>query len=226
VDPPALIAERQSEGDQAEVVALALGTGEKRARAVASPPAAGQAEQASPQDVGGEVLLRDGQLAALPAVADVVQIRHHDLREQRAQRRDRQQPVEDGLRPGLVERLERAAEVGARAGGVERRRPGLRRRPRVRLSDERGRRLSDERGRLAGRQAIAHVPLHRSHPLQVARRVQPQAAGRPLRAQHAVPALPGAQELDADARAAAELADPQVGVVGHVTEPYTTCTRP
>ena len=100
-------------------------------------------------------------------------------------------------------------ELRPRLVRVEHRESGA---PRRRL----GRRLPGEGGRFTGCQALGHVPLHRAHPLEVAGRVQPQPARRPLGPQEAVAAFPRTQELRAHARAATELADPQVGVIGHV----------
>ena len=70
VDPPAPLPERQAERDQAQVVSLAFGTCEKRAWAGTPAPAARQPKQAPSQDVRREVLLRDGQLAPLPALTE------------------------------------------------------------------------------------------------------------------------------------------------------------
>ena len=61
--------QREPEEDQSQVVALTGGAGEDRDRAYPRHPAAGEAEKAAPQKVGREVLLADGDLAALPPVA-------------------------------------------------------------------------------------------------------------------------------------------------------------
>ena len=69
-------------------------------------------------DARGEVLLRDRGLAALPALAELVQVRQDDLRQQRVDRRDGEQAVEHRLRARLVEAVERVGEVAQRRRGA------------------------------------------------------------------------------------------------------------
>ena len=92
---------------------LARRTGEHRASARAAVPAAGKAEQATAEQVRGEVLLRDGDLAALPARAELVQERQDDAGEHGSRRVVGEQAVERGVRGGVVELLECAAELGS-----------------------------------------------------------------------------------------------------------------
>ena len=92
---------------------LARRTGEHGARARAAVPAARKAEQATAEQVRGEVLLRDGDLAALPARAELVQERQDDAGEHGSRGVVGEQAVERGVRGGVVELLECAAELGS-----------------------------------------------------------------------------------------------------------------
>ena len=58
-DPPAAAAQGDPKGQQAEFVVFAWQAGEDGARTLALAPALGQAQQASSEQVGGEVLLGD-----------------------------------------------------------------------------------------------------------------------------------------------------------------------
>ena len=58
---------------------LARRAGEHRRRTRAVAPAAREAEQPPAKDVARKVLLRNGYLAALPALAELMQIRKQDL---------------------------------------------------------------------------------------------------------------------------------------------------
>ena len=172
-------------------------------RPAAAVPAARKAEQATAEQVRGEVLLRDGDLAALPTRAELVQKRQDDAGEHGSRGVVGQKAVERGMSGGVVELLEGAAELGsdaaagatsARAGGSERGLPG----------------------RLGRREPRSEQLPHSSHPLDVVLRVEPVAAGGALRREQAVAPLPRPQELRRDAGATRELADPQLCCSFHV----------
>ena len=57
--------------------------------------------------------------------------------------------------------------------------------------------------------ALGEVFAHQPHALEILPGVQPQTARRPRRAEQAVALRTGAQDVRADARALAELADPE-----------------
>ena len=79
VDPPPVPVEHDPEDQQRQVVQLVGRAGDDRPWSVAIPPPAGQTRQASPDHVAGEVLLGDRDLAALPALAELAQVRHDDV---------------------------------------------------------------------------------------------------------------------------------------------------
>ena len=122
-DAGAARAEEQAEDDQRQVVELAGRAGEQHARAASLIPPAGQPEQSAPDDVAGEVLLADRRLARLPPLAESVQVRQHDLAEQRFDGVDGEQAVELALCSTLVEpvegRAERAVASGSSGGPAE-----------------------------------------------------------------------------------------------------------
>ena len=182
---------------------LARRTREHRASARAAVPPARKAEQATAKQVRGEVLLRDGDLAALPARAELVQKRQDDAAEHGSRRVVGQQAVERGVSGGVVELLECAAELGS----------GSRRRRDFRQGGWLGAGLP---GRLGRREARSEQLPHPSHPLDVVLRVEPVAAGGALRREQAVAPLPRPQELRRDAGATRELADPQLCCSFHV----------
>ncbi len=66
-----MVAQAEPEHDEAEIVLLAGHAGEEGARPGTAIPTPRKAEQAPAQDLGGEVLLGDGRLAALPAIAEL-----------------------------------------------------------------------------------------------------------------------------------------------------------
>ena len=70
-------------------------------------PIARQAEHAAAQHPGREVLLRDRDLAALPAPPDLSHRRQNDPGGAGVDREPRQRVVEDRVRARLVEALER-----------------------------------------------------------------------------------------------------------------------
>ena len=138
-------------------------------RAEPEAPAARQAEQPPAQHAGREVLLCDRGVAALPALSELAQVRQHDVAQQRVDGRHREQPVEDRLRPRLVEPVERVGEL------VAHRRRTQRGRSRCRfLADHVSQR---EGGRLGGGQSFGEVLSHQAHALDVRGRVEAEAAG-------------------------------------------------
>ena len=181
-DPPAAVGEHEAEADEAERVALARRAGEQRQRPGAGLPALRHREQPALDEVAGEVLVADGELAALPAPADLAEQGQDDVADA-GHGAAREGGVEQGVEARGVERL---------GGGDER----LEQRPRVGGRDDLARRLGDrECGGLRGREAAGHVGLHRADAALVGRRVQAVAAGAALRLQEPVPALPRAQRL-------------------------------
>ena len=106
-DPPPVLADRETECDQAEIVALSRGAGEQGERAGARTPAAGEAEQPRAQQLGREVLLGDRDLPASPARAELRQRRQEEGRERGLEREPSQRLVDDRVRRGLVECLDR-----------------------------------------------------------------------------------------------------------------------
>ena len=67
---------------------------EQGARTGASVPIAREPEQAPAQHLAGEVLVRDGRLAALPAISELPQVGEDDVAQHALDREARQQPVE------------------------------------------------------------------------------------------------------------------------------------
>ena len=78
-DAPSARPQREAERDQSEVVLFARRARQDRARADSSAPASREAEQSTPEERRCEVLLRDRHLAALPALAKLVQVGHDDV---------------------------------------------------------------------------------------------------------------------------------------------------
>ncbi len=74
---------------------LAFYAGQQSKRPVAAPPAARERHQAAADHVAGEVLLNDRYLAALPAVAQLVQVGHDDLAEHGIDTERAEQAVEN-----------------------------------------------------------------------------------------------------------------------------------
>ena len=74
-DPPAAVAQGDSEGDEAEGVKFSRRAGEQRDRSGAAVGAAQQRKQACFQQPAGEVLLADVDFGASPAFAEVVEER-------------------------------------------------------------------------------------------------------------------------------------------------------
>ena len=167
--------------------------------------------------LGGEVLLGDRGLAALPAVSELAQVGQDDVAQERVDGRHGQQPVEDRLRAWLVER----GPARRRARRASRRGPA-----RVRAASVADRVADGERGRLRGSQSLREVlPASGA---RARRRPASRGAARRLsaRVEQPVAALPGAQQLGADPGALAQLADPQDLFVRPSPELYRTWTRP
>ena len=74
-DAPAVLAQGEPERDQGQVVLLARGACKERARAGTPIPAAREAEHTAAQEVAGEVFLRNRDLTALPALAQIAENR-------------------------------------------------------------------------------------------------------------------------------------------------------
>src|ERR671910_465716 len=96
-NPPAAAAQGDPEGQQAEFVLFARYAGEDGARALALPPALGKAKEASSDEVGGEVLLGDRDLAGLPPFSEPVQVRKYDIPQDRLDGVGSKEPVEGGV---------------------------------------------------------------------------------------------------------------------------------
>src|SRR6185436_14267198 len=96
---------------------LAGGAGEDGDRSDPAAPAAREPEQAPAEQRGGEVLLRDRHLAALPSIAELVQIRNDHVAQERVDREAREQRVEDGVGVAVVEACERGGKLVLRGGG-------------------------------------------------------------------------------------------------------------
>ena len=105
-DPPAAAAQGDPEGQQAELVVLAWQAGEDGARTLALAPALGKAEEASSEQVGGEVLLGDRRLAGLPPLPQPVQVRQHDVLQDRLDGVGGEEPVEGGVGSLLIQPVE------------------------------------------------------------------------------------------------------------------------
>src|SRR4029453_16637008 len=73
-DPPAAAVQGDPEDEQAELVVLAGQAGQDGTRTLALAPALGEAEESSSEQVGGEVLVGDRDLAGLPSFPAPVQV--------------------------------------------------------------------------------------------------------------------------------------------------------
>src|SRR4029079_1036514 len=110
-DAPAARAQRDSEGEEAEIVLFPGGAREDCDRPDAPAPAACEPEEAPSKQCGGEVLLRDRHVAALPALAELVEIWNDDVAQERVDRQPREQLVEDGVDAAVVEACERGCKL-------------------------------------------------------------------------------------------------------------------
>jgi hypothetical protein len=179
----------------------------------------------------------DGHRPGRPPLADTAQARHHHVSQDRLDGVPGEQPVEHRLGTRFVKGNQARGESGRRAGQAPRRTGdgGLRIRPgrgiraraagwprtpaRRALCTRTGSPLGSRAegallvqggaSRLRGGQAGRQVGLHPPDPVLVSRGVQALAAGGADGLQHPVPALPDAQQVLADADAAAQLAYPR-----------------
>jgi len=85
--------------------------GEECMRTATAPPAAREGEQAAAQQGAGEVLLRDRCLSVRPALAELVEVRKDRVAQDALERVGTEEPVEYGMRVGVVESVERPAEL-------------------------------------------------------------------------------------------------------------------
>ncbi len=108
----------------------------------------------------------------LPALAEVSEIRQHDIPQDGRQGQIREEPVQRGLGGRLVESIESLPE---RAGWLAPRRRGVRRAGAAGGGDAR---VTAERGsrRLGGGQPVGEISLHPPGPRLVRLGVQPEAA--------------------------------------------------
>jgi hypothetical protein len=148
------------------------------------------------------VLLRDGDLASFPTVAEVVEIGDDDISDQRVQREGRNERVEGRVCAGFVEGEKRGRKLvpcvrSVALGACDASSAG-----------------HDGRG-LRGGKACGELLLHRPNAEQVILRIETKPAGRAAGTEQAVAALPGSQEIGADAGAAAQLPDPKAGLSAH-----------
>ena len=88
---------------RAEVVLVARDAGEQRERRARVAPAASEPEQPATQQRAREVLLRDRDLAALPALAQLVEVGQDGIAQDRLDGEGGQQRVERGVRSRVVE---------------------------------------------------------------------------------------------------------------------------
>ena len=145
------------------------------------------------------MLLGDGGLAALPALAELAQVRQYDARKDGLEREVGEQTVQYGVGrvgvhgiKGLAQLRDPPLDGIAVLGGAR--------------SPVAG---GSEPSRLGGRQPAVEMRLHGPHAPLVLGGVEAQTALSSDRMKHAVAALPRPQELRAHAHAPAELADTQ-----------------
>ena len=79
-------------------------------------PAARQAEQTGAEERAGEVLLRDRCLTVRPALAELVEVGKDRFPQDALERVGAKEPVERGVRVGVVECVERPAQLFAEGG--------------------------------------------------------------------------------------------------------------
>ena len=118
-DPPAAVAQGDSEGDEAEGVKFSRRAGEQRDRPDAPVRTAQQRKQSCFQQPAGEVLLADVDFGASPAFAEVVEERQDDLADGVVGAVLGEEPVEQRVGAERVELGQRFAEVApqVRDGG-------------------------------------------------------------------------------------------------------------
>ena len=204
-DAPAELAQRDPERDEPERVVLAGDAREHRPPPAAAAPAPRPAQHPALEKAAGVVLLRDRRLAALPAVAELAQVGQHHVAQDHAGGEDLREALQVQLRRRRVEALERGVQRGKRLAHVAHRDPG------VRVVGLRGG-LADELGGTPARHVLLGVVAHQPQPRHVRRRVEAEVRLRALRLQQVVAALPRADDVGADARAAADLTDAEQDV--------------
>ena len=191
-DPPAALAQRQPEADQAEVVVLAGGAGEQSRAAAPSAPSPGDARAAG----RGAGCWRSAPGRPLP--------RRSTQRSPSSRRTGRTRLADEGVdaersRPrgrGFARRrssLDRAEPPSSAALSRRQRVPGVRRRPAAP-----GARSGSPASRTRSAASAGASPLstrrdHRRRRRLVLRRVEAVAGLAPIRADHVVAALPRAQ---------------------------------
>lgn len=198
-DAPPLLAQREREADQRQVVQLARRAGQDGARAAAIVPAAATPDEPGAQHPAGEVLLGDGDLAGAPSLAEVAQIREHDARDHRLEGEVLHDVVDRRVCAALVEALQRGTQLGDRIA-VELGGPG------------RGVLRACTGSGLGGRQPARKVLLHRDDPGDVGIGIQPEATGAASRIHELVAAFPCAQHVGGEADPSREFADAQVSL--------------
>jgi hypothetical protein len=145
-------------------VLLVLGAGEDCEQARTTPPSARHGHEPPANDVAGEVLLRDRDLAALPALAELVKVRDDHFTQGGVDAEASEEPVEHCLSARLVEDRERRAEL--RGCLCEKRRRSV-----VRLGQRESRSLRR-------REPALEVGPHRENSRDVVRPVQAEATLR------------------------------------------------
>src|SRR5581483_5419305 len=192
---PAVAAQRDSRHHQPELVALAGRAGEHGDAAHAAARVGEQVAEPRADCLADEVLLRHGELAGLPAVADRSQQRLEHLAERRVDPEERERLVEadpDVVRLSACERVEDRPQVVARAPC------GLADRP------------EQLRG-LADAIALVEALAQPFHARDVALRVAALSARGPVGLQDPVPLLPFAQRVRRDSGALRERSNVESG---------------
>ena len=120
-DPPAAAVQDDPEDHRSQVVQLVRRAGDDGDRSAAGGPASGQAGEAAAQDLAGEVLLDERDLAALPPIALLLEVGHDDIAQDGSEGVLGDEPVEHVMPALLIEVVEAAGQE--RAVAVERGRP-------------------------------------------------------------------------------------------------------
>jgi hypothetical protein len=153
------------------------------------------------------VLLYDAHRAARPALAELAQVRHQHVADHGLDGQHAQQVIDDGLRGRLIELVQCSRQCpGAVGKAVEKYLTRL-----ILTLGGLGLRLLADGGTGGFRrgQPLGKMVLHSPYPAKIGFGVQPESAGRPHRLEQAVPPLPGAQHVIADAEPATQLTDPK-----------------
>jgi len=102
-DAPAAIAKCKREHDEPKIVLFSRRSCEQSMPPRAPTPPTPKCKETSTQEVAREVLLRHGDLSALPPFAELTEDRQHHLAEKRLETEGPEQPVEGSLGVDLVE---------------------------------------------------------------------------------------------------------------------------